>query len=155
MLANIGRYQVWAGNVIRQPIDQLTEKEFSHDFDHQSVKSVTQHIVLALETCFFIADKSHDESVFERALKASKDQLLSRWSTLDKRLQQVLSKVPKGRITVPHISEKPFDTSTADFYLQYVMHTTHHRGQLATILRKLGQDVPGTDYLMFLASRRD
>jgi uncharacterized damage-inducible protein DinB len=155
MIEKIGEYHIWAGNVIRHPIKQLTEREFSRSFGNQSVKSIAQHIVLALETCFFIAHKSNDERVFEEALKASKDELCARWSQLDQQLMHALVKNPIGHITVPHIRKEPFDIPATDFYLQYVMHTIHHRGQLATLLRKLGQDVPGTDYLMFLASLQD
>ncbi|MDO8056073.1 MAG: DinB family protein [Candidatus Hermodarchaeota archaeon] len=152
MLHQIGQYHIWAGITIRQVLEQLTKKEYVRDFEGQSVQSITQHIVAALETCFFIADQSEDESVFERALKASKDQLLTRWSELDQRLHKIISQGPEGHITVPHITEQPFDIPAIDFYFQYVFHTIHHRGQLATILRKLGKEVPGTDYLMFLAN---
>jgi uncharacterized damage-inducible protein DinB len=151
LLDQIGNYHIWTGKTIRQVLEQLTTKEFLRDFNGQSGQSITQHIVLALETCFFIAEQSDDESVFERTVKASKIQLLARWSELDHRLQAKLSQKPKGHITVPHISEQPFEIPAIDFYLQYVFHTIHHRGQLATILRKLGKEVPGTDYLMFLA----
>jgi uncharacterized damage-inducible protein DinB len=118
------------------------------------VKSITQHIVLALETCFFIADQSNDERVFKQALKAPKSQLLARWNELDHRLKETLSRSPTGRIIVPHITEHLFDVAAIDFYLQYIFHTIHHRGQLATLLRRLGKEVPGTDYLMFLAGQR-
>jgi uncharacterized damage-inducible protein DinB len=38
-----------------------------------------------------------------------------------------------------------------DFFLQYLIHSTHHRGQLAMTLRALGIDVIGTDYILFLS----
>lgn len=151
MLGNLGDYHVWTGTQIRKPLEQLTDEEFSRDLGSHSAKSITQHIVLALETCFLIATKSSDESVFTKALKATKNQLLFRWKELDRQLAQTLRQNPKGQITVPHIAAEPFDVNAVDFYLQYIFHTTHHRGQLAIVLRKLGKDVPGTDYLMYLA----
>ena len=154
MLDQIGDYHVWAGNVMRQQLKQLSEKAYLKDFDGHSVKSITQHILAALETCFFFADQSEDESVFERLETASKSQLLLRWSELDQRLKNTLSQKPQGQITVPHITKEPFDIPALEFYLQYIFHTIHHRGQLATILRKLGVEVPGTDFLNFLATQK-
>ena len=151
MLDHIGDYHVWAGNVMRQQLTMLSDKEYLRDFDGHSVKSITKHILAALETCFFLADQSDDESVFERLETASKSQLLKRWSELDQRLKNTLSQHPQGQITVPHITEQPFDIPAIEFYLQYIFHTIHHRGQLASVLRKLGIEVPGTDFLNYLA----
>ena len=154
MLDKMGAYHVWAGTVMRDQLAQLSEDRFRRDFDGHSAKSITQHILAALETCFFIADQSDDESVFARLETASKSQLLARWRELDQRLCDTLSSNPKGQITVPHITEQPFDIPAIEFYLQYIFHTIHHRGQLATVLRKLGTEVPGTDFLNYLANHQ-
>ena len=76
---------------------------------------------------------------------------MSRWQQLDVRLGRIIEEIPQGKITVTHISEEPFDVDSLDFYLQYLLHTTHHRGQLAATLRALGVEVLGTDYLLFLS----
>lgn len=150
-IANLPDYHVWAGTRIREPVSGLSEDEFVKGQGGRSVRSICVHILAALETCFYLATKSKDTSVFERIEEGTRDELLQRWSELDQKLAETIKESPKGKITVPHLAEKPFDLNALDFYLQYIFHTIHHRGQLAVALRSLGKDVPGTDYLMFFA----
>jgi uncharacterized damage-inducible protein DinB len=89
--------------------------------------------------------------VFEAVEKYSMDELLSRWTRLDTRLSKTIAEIPQGKIMVPHLTDKPFEMDVLDFYLQYLFHNTHHRGQLVMILRALGKEIPSTDYLMFFA----
>jgi hypothetical protein len=147
---NLGDYHLWAGRRIRSMVDKISDDEFTRDIDGKSVRDLCEHIVAALETCFYTANKDSDKSVFDRIETYSKDELLDRWK-LDKRLSEDIKSIPQDRIKVSHITDEPFEIHIMDFYLQYLLHTTHHRGQLVVILRKLGLEVVGTDYLMFLA----
>jgi uncharacterized damage-inducible protein DinB len=100
-----------------------------------------------------LADESEDQSVYDWIRTASKLELLEEWNRLDQRLSSIIREIPQGTIEIPHISEKPFEVELMDFYLQYLLHTTHHRGQLAMALRILKKDVHGTDYLMYFRER--
>jgi uncharacterized damage-inducible protein DinB len=148
---NLGHYHVWAGERMREMVRQLDDKNFVRKVRGKSVKDLCEHMVLALETCFFYGDNSSDESVFGKVARFSREELMSRWQQLDVRLGRIIEEIPQGKITVTHISEEPFDVDSLDFYLQYLLHTTHHRGQLAATLRALGVEVLGTDYLLFLS----
>ena len=148
---NLADYHLWAGRRIRTMIDKISEEQFTQDVDGKSARDLCEHIVAALETCFYLATKDKDKSVFDRIETYSKEQLMDRWSQLDNRLTRDLRTIPQDRINVPHITDEPFEIDVMDFYLQYLLHTTHHRGHLAAILRKLGVEVLGTDYLMFFA----
>ncbi|MFW9846427.1 MAG: DinB family protein, partial [Candidatus Thorarchaeota archaeon] len=144
----LAEYHQWAGKEIRFAIEGLMDKEFTEKVvDKHSIRSICEHITMALATCFNIADE-YDESIYEWIAQASKLEILSKWKQYDDRLAKIVREIPQGTIEVPHISDEPFEIQAMDFYLQYVFHTTHHRGQLAMLLRKLGKDVPGTDYLM-------
>ena len=148
---NLGHYHVWAGQRTREMIVQLDDKAFGKKVRGKSVKDLCEHTVLALETCFFVADNSSDESVFDRVSSLSRKELMTRWVDLDRRLGRIIEEIPQGKIRVGHISDKPFELDALDFFLQYVIHTTHHRGQIAMTLRALGIDVVGTDYILFLS----
>ena len=54
--------------------------------------------------------------------------------------------VPKG--------ETPGAATLAETVLQVAMHSTHHRGQLATRVRALGGDPPNTDFIGWIWHRR-
>jgi uncharacterized damage-inducible protein DinB len=151
---NLADYHLWAGYKMREVLRSLDTEDFSKEVAGKSVKTLVQHIVLALETCFFVIEDATDRSVFDKVKRLPRQELLKRWQVLDTRLSNSLDEIPQGKITVTHISEEPFDVDVMDFFMQYVFHTTHHRGQLAVVLRNLGFDVPGTDYLMFFAEQQ-
>ncbi|MGY5876508.1 MAG: DinB family protein [Candidatus Thorarchaeota archaeon] len=150
---NLGQFHLWAGEKIRPIVESLSEKDYNKKFDTRSVRSICCHIVAALETCFLIDSRSDDKSVYDWIEQASKLEILNRWEWLDRRLSRVIQEIPQGTVPVPHITEEPFDIDLFDFFLQYLIHTTHHRGQLAHLLRRLEKDVPPTDYLFFLAEK--
>ena len=147
---NLADYHLWAGWKMRELLQNVDPDTFVKPIAGRSPKELVQHIVLALETCFFFAEESKDESVFDRVKRLPKQELLKRWEILDTRLSTTIEEIPQGKISVVHIKEEPFDVDVMDFFLQYLLHTTHHRGQLARVLSELGFDVPGTDYIMFL-----
>ena len=147
---NLADYHLWAGWKMRELLQDIDADTFTKQIGGRSPKDLVQHIVLALETCFFFAEKSNDESVFERVKRLPKQELLKRWEVLDTRLSTAIEEIPQGTIPVMHINEDPFEIDVVDFFLQYLIHTTHHRGQLALVLSNLGYNIPGTDYLMFL-----
>jgi uncharacterized damage-inducible protein DinB len=134
---------------MRELLQDLDSDTFLKVVAGKSPKDLVQHIVLALETCFYYIDDQKDDAVFDRVKRLPRQELLSRWEVLDTRLSHAIEEIPQGKITVTHITEEPFEIDVFDFFLQYLLHTTHHRGQLAVVLSNLGYDVPGTDYLMF------
>ncbi|TFG26947.1 hypothetical protein EU527_19130 [Candidatus Thorarchaeota archaeon] len=142
-------YHLWAGWKMREVLRELDTDNFTKEIAGKSAKGIVQHMVLALETCFFYIDDEKDDSVFERVSRLPRQELLRRWEILDTRLSQAIGEIPQGKISVTHIRDEPFEIDVFDFFLQYLIHTTHHRGQLAMVLSELGYDVPGTDYLMF------
>jgi len=146
---HLADYHLWAGWKMRELLSSLEAEEFSSEIIGTSPRELVQHIVLALETCFFFIEGEKDKSVFDRVKRFPRQELLKRWEVLDTRLSHAIEEIPQDKIMVKHINEEPFEIDVFDFFFQYLLHTTHHRGQLAMILSRMGQDVPGTDYLMF------
>ncbi|MFW9807337.1 MAG: DinB family protein [Candidatus Thorarchaeota archaeon] len=149
MFKNLADYHIWAGWKMRELLGSLDLEEFSEEIMETSPRELVQHIVLALETCFFFVEGEKDSSVFDRVRRLPRQELLKRWEILDTRLSQAIEEIPQDKIMVKHINEEPFEIDVFDFFFQYLLHTTHHRGQLAMILSRMGLEVPGTDYLMF------
>jgi uncharacterized damage-inducible protein DinB len=146
---NLADYHLWAGWKIREVLNEFDSEMFAQEVNGRSAKAIVQHIVLALETCFYFLEDERDKSVFERVKKLPRQELLKRWEVLDTRLSSAIEEIPQDRFTVTHIQEESFEVDVVDFFLQYLLHTAHHRGQLTTVLSDLGVDVPGTDYLMY------
>ena len=150
---NLADYHLWAGWKMRELLSTLDSDDFSEEVCGTSPRELVQHIVLALETCFYFIDGEKDQSVFDRTKRFPRQELLKRWEVLDTRLSQVIEEIPQDKITVKHIKEEPFQIDVMDFFMQYLIHTTHHRGQLAKLLSEMDLEVPGTDYLMFLGEQ--
>jgi uncharacterized damage-inducible protein DinB len=131
----------------------MKTNDYEKEVAGRSIRGISSHIVAALATCFLVLDRSSDTSVYEWIQNAERAELLLRWKELDEKLSRFIQEIPQGQITVSHVSEKPITMDMMDFALQYVLHTNHHRGQLGLILRDLGYDVPGTDYLHFFAAQ--
>lgn len=150
----LAEYHVWTGNKMRAVVEHLKDKEFTKKvLGKNSVRSICEHMLMALATCFNIADDKRDENIYKWVSQASKLEMMAKWNEFDSRLAEVVREIPQGTIDVPHMSDEPFEIQAMDFFMQYVLHTTHHRGQLALALRLLGKDVPGTDYLMFFREK--
>ena len=80
----------------------------------------------------------------------TKKELLVEWKETDKKYAQLLQGNISGEIVVPPFLGKSFRISKFDFLLQYITHSTYHRGQIIIALKKLGKNVVGTDYLFYL-----
>ncbi len=134
---------------MREVLSDFDSETFTEEVNGRSPRDIVEHIVLALETCFYYIEDEKDKSVFDRVKHLPKQELLKRWEVLDTRLSSAIEEIPQDKLMVKHIKDEPYEIDVVDFFLQYLIHTTHHRGQLAIVLSDMGTDVPGTDYLMF------
>ena len=151
---NLGEYQIWSSEKIREIITQLSESEYEREIEGRSIHGVSMHIVMALETCFLHAQPIADgKTVYEVVENENRERLLSRWKLLDQKFKEIFTETIERSYTVKHVSETPFSLESKEFYMQFLLHTTYHRGQLAYLLRALGKDVPGTDYLFYFAEK--
>ena len=149
---NLAEYHVWSCKKYRDLIASIPSEEYTKEIDHRTIHGITSHIVAALLTCFYTIESS-DDKFWEWLEDASTEEILERWQQLDVRLLKLSLALPKNLVIVNHVSDNPFSLDPADFVMQYLIHTVHHRGQLAMLLRDLGHDVPGTDYLHFFSEK--
>ncbi len=152
ILENLGKYHVWAGQRMREILNELTDDEFARDLGEPfgTVRAMTEHIVLALEICFAIVNDELN-TFEERAsyiLRLTNQNLLKRWEERDQDLAKGFASHPTGSVEVGHFPT-PFSLNLADFYFQYVNHTTYHRAQLIFALKMLNKPTVGTDYLFY------
>ncbi|MBN2230767.1 MAG: DinB family protein [Candidatus Thorarchaeota archaeon] len=149
---NLAEYHVWSCKKYRELIASIPEEDYTKVINNRTIEGITSHIVAALFTCFYTIEGS-DDKFWEWLEEATMKQILERWQELDIRLLKLALALPTDSVNVPHVSETPFSLASEDFVMQYILHTIHHRGQLSLLLRDLGYDVPGTDYLHFFAEK--
>jgi len=150
-LEKIAQYQIWANDEIREIIVSLTEEEF----EKESIQDLCVHTIMAIE--YNLETKVHKKSVdveemYEKLYRLSKGKILKKWKKTDERLLEHIKNINEEKIEFPNFIKGEGDVymTQEDFYFQYLSHTTYHRGQLMTALKKLGKEGKTTDYLIYL-----
>lgn len=155
-LEKLGTYQLWADSIVRDIIKTLTEEEFTQEVGPPfgSVKNVCTHIVVAIEynvESFIKKNEVNGEALYESLDNLSKDNLLSRWEEADNTLLTHIIQSNDNPIVFPNfVSGGELLIAPEDFFMQYIIHTAYHRGQLMSLLKMLGKKGETTDYLFYL-----
>ena len=156
-LKNLALYHLWVGEKSREMLKTLTEEEFRKEVDEiiGSVRQKVEHVIHALITCYIHLEvevehlgNSFEETVQNIANLTDKD-LLKCWQDLDKRLSNDLSSDNVGTIEIQRLDGASFCMKREDFYLQYILHTIYHRGQLNYCLKALNKPRIDGDYLFY------
>ena len=150
-------YHVWAGDKIRDLLKNLTDEEFNRDlgseFSYNTIRKLVFHSLDAVSYCLALVNET-DPDIFNEELDKtrtlSKLKLLQKWHEVDKEYSEKLKTDRKGSVTIPPFLGKEFAVDKLDFLLQYITHSTYHRGQIIIALKKIGKEVIGTDYLFYL-----
>ncbi len=156
-LTNYANYHEWAGDKIRAILKTLTEEEFTRDlgdfFSYNTIRDICQHMLLALEFGTSLASNIEPDvfnAEVEKIVKMTDEELIDRWKKTDHKYAQMLQGDISGQVVVPPFLGHEFTLEKYDFLLQYITHTTFHRGQIIIALKKLGKEVKGTNYLHYL-----
>ncbi|MFX0124641.1 MAG: DinB family protein [Candidatus Hodarchaeota archaeon] len=149
----LGKYHVWAGSESRKQLETLTDEEFSKNLGPilGSVRAKVEHIILAIESCFrrITDDPSSVENLVKHIKNMSKEELLKYWEHKDNEIANGLQGDTGKTIIIQRMDDSSFVMNLKDFYLQYVLHTVYHRGQLNYCLKKLNIERIEADYLYF------
>ena len=154
-LEKLCTYQIWADTQVRDILKGLTEEEFTCEIGppFKSIKNLCVHIVIAMEynikSCVEKIEVNAEE-LFESLEKLSRDELLAKWEETEKKLLETVQKV-REPIEFPNfLTGGEIVLDPADFFMQYIIHTVYHRGQLISMLKILGKEGVTTDYLFYL-----
>lgn len=156
-LEKLAEYQIWANDVTRGILGDLTEEEFSREVipPFGSIRRLASHIVLAIE--YNIEQRVKKEEVdpyklSEEISKMPKESLLARWRQMDGELLEFAKTETGKEYAFPNfLGEGEIRVNHDDFLMQYVFHTIHHRAQIMSAMRALGKEGKTTDYLFYLS----
>ncbi|MFX1284292.1 MAG: DinB family protein [Promethearchaeota archaeon] len=151
--SNLGKYHLWAGNESRKQLRKLNAEEFSQNLGPiiGSIRGKVEHIILAIESCIsrISNDSNSPEEIINRIRSMSMKELLKHWEQRDNEIANSLQQTARKTITIKRMDGSSFIMSRNDFYLQYVLHTVYHRGQLNYCLKELNKERIEADYLYF------
>jgi uncharacterized damage-inducible protein DinB len=78
----------------------------------------------------------------------------SRWTTVENEQQAFLESLNDEllniRVSYENLQSQRWEYSLAHMLQDIILHSSYHHGQVAALLRQLGQTPPATDFLVFL-----
>ena len=152
-IINLGKYHLWAGNESRNQLEKLSDEEFSQNLSLNigSVREKIEHIVLAIESCFLRISKNSGspEEIMDRIKSMTNKELLKHWEQRDREISNALQQDTNDKVVIQRMDQSSFVMNLDDYYLQYVLHTIYHRGQLNYCLKKLNKGRIDADYLYY------
>jgi uncharacterized damage-inducible protein DinB len=156
-LKNLALYHHWVGEKSREILKTLSEEEFRKEINETigSVRQKVEHIIHALLFCFHTlkVEVNHSGTTFKETIQniaqLNETDLLICWQDLDKRLSNAFITDNTGTVEIQRKDGNSFCLKRDDFYLQYLLHTVYHRGQLNYCLKALNKPPINGDYLFY------
>lgn len=149
-------YNRWANGRLLDAASHLAPADFTRDLGASfgSVRGTLVHILWGERRWLqFWLDGSF---IPEPNMEAFPDTttLAGEWSALDRDREMFAAALTDERLSGPvTVRDK---TYTLGELVHHIMnHSTYHRGQVALLLRQLGQKPPATDYRLFLSETRE
>lgn len=156
-LVNLANYHRWANERTRSILTGLTKEEFTRDLI-PPLGSIQNHVFHTMIAIYYKIhqrveiDEKEYHQITEKWSKLSLLELMDEWRKVDDSLivfagdpAVEVSKFPnlfgEGEMAIDH----------SGFFLQYLLHSTYHRGQIMSALRMIGKEGIGTDYLLYLS----
>ncbi len=149
-LVALVEYHHWANLRLAETVAGLTPEQYSRDLSsgHPSVRATLEHMVQAEE--FFLAKFSRQPVPTAPETMSGPADARRHWRRLGPQMLGVLASLTEEDLSRPVTMTARIPTIPLWVaLLQMVTHGTHHRGQLATMLRQLGVEPPGLDYVWF------
>ena len=153
----LAEYQIWADGVIMRLLGELSQEEFDRDVlpPFGSIRNLCTHIVLAME--FNLEGRAWKKKIDpyeigEAIHDLDQGALLEKWNETDEKLlRYARARVEEGYAFPNFLGEGEMQVDSGDFFMQYLLHTQHHRGQIMSALRAMGLEAKSTDYLFYLS----
>jgi len=153
----LAEYQIWADGVIMRLLRELSQEEFDRDVlpPFGSIRNLCTHIILAME--FNLEGRAYKKKIDpnqigEEIHNLDQDALIARWKEVDEKLlEYAKTRVEEDYVFPNFLGEGEMRVDSGDFFMQYLLHTQHHRGQIMSALRAMGLEAKSTDYLFYLS----
>jgi uncharacterized damage-inducible protein DinB len=153
----LAEYQIWADGVVTKLLRELSQEEFDRDVlpPFGSIRNLCTHIILAME--FNLEGRAWKKKIDPNQIgeaihSLDQETLLTKWRQTDAKLLEYAKTRAKEDYTFPNfLGEGEMRVSSGDFFMQYLLHTQHHRAQIMSALRAMGKEAKSTDYLFYLS----
>lgn len=151
-LTNLAHYYEWADSLFIDACRELSEEEFSRNFEliGRSIKELAVHMAVTYQ---FLIDPSQSyQDLLATVAAYSQQQLLDYWKSTVSQFSAATAKLDLPDYKFPTSETETITVSKLDYVLAYTDHSTFHRGQLLTMYKLLGKPGINSDYYTYVVS---
>lgn len=142
------RYNAHANTLLLDTLVQLDEAEYSEvrSPNYTSIRKLATHSFMVER--FFLAQCQ--EQALEPIDPATAEELRTAWLALNQAIGDYLATTGDDELNRPRavtLRQHPFAFPAWQLLTQALMHSTHHRGELALMLGAIGHELPENDII--------
>ena len=153
-------FNTWANRRVVAMARRLNLQEFTKDLgtSYRSVQGTLVHILWGEWLWLRRWQSESPRQVFAAEEFSDWMALECRWSALEQEQNVFLENLTDARLSMrvsyDNLQGVRWEYSLAEMMQHLVNHSSYHRGQVAVLLRQLGQKPLTTDFLVFLDEQR-
>jgi uncharacterized damage-inducible protein DinB len=153
-------FNYWAKARLMSVLESLSDEQFAKDLgsSHGGIQGTLVHIVGA-ENIWL--SRWTDQTVFkllDREDYPTRATIREKWDEVEHGMSEFISRLTEENIsavvTYKTIEGKQFSHPLWQMMQHVVNHSSHHRGQIVTMLRQLGIKPVGTDLITFYRNKQ-
>jgi uncharacterized damage-inducible protein DinB len=159
-LRSLFAYDSWASDLLLDAVKALPEEAIRRDLgtSHQSLLGTLVHVVAAEELWLSRWKGAPRSKLTGLEQIASLDALRAWWSKVRAERDAYIASLGEAdlerEMEMPTTAGATYRHRYADMFRHLANHSTYHRGQVAAMLRQLGEKPPSTDLIRFYRESR-
>jgi uncharacterized damage-inducible protein DinB len=152
LLPEMAKYSLWADLCIWEIVQSLSDEEFEWVPDTQSlsIRERYLHMVYGHSSFYCQWTGEDNKEDFPEILSAS--DLFHLLNTYNQKIMALLDTDGPTSMTLKN-EQGALDFRLDEMIFTIINHSTYHRGQIVAMLRRLGREVPATDFVPYLVSK--
>jgi uncharacterized damage-inducible protein DinB len=159
-LRSLFAYDSWANDILLAAIQRLPEETLRRDLgaSHQSLFGTMVHLVAAEEIWISRWKGAPRPKLTSTEEIPSMSALLDWWSRVREERDAYVSSLKdadlEGELEMSTSTGTKYRHRFSDMFRHMANHSSYHRGQVALLLRQLGEKPPSTDLIRFYREAR-
>ena len=153
-------YNRWANRLLLRAAQLLKWQDFTKDLrvSHGSIRGILVHILWGEWLWLRRWQGESPKQIFAPQEFPDWNTVESRWHGIEQEqitlMKNLTDELLSSRVSYENLEGVRWEYSLAEMTQHLANHSSYHRGQIAVLLRQLGQTAPATDFLVFLDEQR-
>lgn len=146
----IGHYYTWANDKFRKELEKLTEEQFiaKDEYMGRSMKDLVIHQITTNE--YLVESPAEVSELMKKLESQNKMEIIKFWKDSDERFAVKINGDFKGMVDMPLSKDKTINICKDEMLFAYTDHSTFHRGQMLSLLKKYTHKGINTDFYSYL-----